>query len=472
MKRLLSVLFLMILCHGAVGAAEDERLKKLGFMVQDGFVESPGFTTEDAAGSRVDSVSFRGKVVVLNFWATWCPPCRLEMPAMERLYQEFRGKGLEIVAVNFMESRELVQAFAEEQKLTYPMLLDSRAEIAERYGVMRLPETVLIGREGEVIAKTIGYKEWYKDDVRELVAALLEDGKAGRPASGESGVAEAARATDRGPAVLVGAVERQEVWSFPDIDPIAFQIGPLAVRWYGLMYLFGFVGGFFVVRWLARRRGVALGNEQLMELISYVAIGVVLGGRLGYVLFYNLSYYLADPLQVFAFWHGGMSFHGGMLGAMLAGWWYVRKQGLPFYPAADCIFAATPLGLGLGRLGNFINGELFGRTTDLPWGMVFPGGGPLPRHPSQLYEAFLEGAVLLAVLLWLGTRVRMDGVVTWAFIGGYGVIRFGVEFFREPDVHLGLAWGLSRGQYLSVVMIAAAAGFFWMRLQRSGSPTR
>ena len=151
----------------------------------------------------------------------------------------------------------------------------------------------------------------------------------------------------------------------------------------------------------------------------------------------------------------------------------VRAQaGAAVLSAADCIFAATPLGLGFGRLGNFINGELFGRTTDLPWGMVFPGGGPLPRHPSQLYEAFLEGAVLLAVLLWLGTRVRMDGVVTWAFIGGYGVIRFGVEFFREPDVHLGLAWGLSRGQYLSVVMIAAAAGFFWMRLQRSGSPTR
>ena len=153
-------------------------------MVQEGLVESPGFTTEDATGNRVDSTSFRGKVVVLNFWATWCPPCRLEMPAMERLYQEFRGRGLEIVAVNFMESRELVQAFAEEQKLTYPMLLDSRAEIAEQYGVMRLPETVLIGREGELIAKTIGYKEWYKEDVRELVADLLDNGKAGRGATG------------------------------------------------------------------------------------------------------------------------------------------------------------------------------------------------------------------------------------------------------------------------------------------------
>lgn len=263
------------------------------------------------------------------------------------------------------------------------------------------------------------------------------------------------------------------MWSFTDIDPIAFQVGPLAVRWYGLMYLFGFVGGYFVARWVARKRGFALHNEKLMELVSYVAIGVVLGGRLGYVIFYNLSYYLADPLQVFAFWHGGMSFHGGMLGAMLTGWWYLRTQGLRFYPAADCIFAAAPLGLGLGRLGNFINGELYGRPTDVPWGMVFREGGPLPRHPSQLYEAFLEGGVLLVVLLWLGTRVRMDGAVTWAFIGGYGIIRFMVEFFREPDAHLGLAWGLSRGQYLSAVMVvAAAAWFFWMRTQRPAEPAR
>ena len=194
------------------------------------------------------------------------------------------------------------------------------------------------------------------------------------------------------------------MWSFPNIDPIAFQVGPLAVRWYGLMYLFGFVGGYFVARWLGRKRGSALGNEELMEFISYVAIGVVLGGRLGYVIFYNLPYYLAYPLQLFAVWQGGMSFHGGLLGAMLGGWWYLHHKGLPFYPAADCISAAAPLGLGLGRLGNFINGELYGRVTDVPWGMVFPGGGPLPRHPSQLYEAFLEGAVLLAVLLWLGTR--------------------------------------------------------------------
>ena len=258
------------------------------------------------------------------------------------------------------------------------------------------------------------------------------------------------------------------MWTFPNIDPIAFQIGPLAVRWYGLMYIFGFVGGFFIARWLARKRKLAFTNEQLAELISYVAIGVVLGGRLGYVIFYSLPYYLAEPLRIFAFWEGGMSFHGGMLGAMLAGWMWVRNQGLPFYPAADCIFAAAPLGLGLGRLGNFINGELYGRTTEVPWGMVFPGGGPLPRHPSQLYEAFLEGAVLLAFLAWLG----LPGVVTWAFIGGYGAVRFAVEFFREPDAHLGLSWGLSRGQYLSAAMIVAATVFLWMLYKRSAKTAR
>ena len=164
------------------------------------------------------------------------------------------------------------------------------------------------------------------------------------------------------------------MWSFPDIDPIAFQVGPLAVRWYGLMYLFGFVGGYFVVRWLGRKRGLGLGNEELMELISYVAIGVVLGGRLGYVIFYNLSYYLAYPLQLFAVWQGGMSFHGGMLGAILAGWWYLHHKGLRFYPAADCIFAATPLGLGLGRLGNFMNGELYGRHHGCGVGYGLSGG--------------------------------------------------------------------------------------------------
>lgn len=259
---------------------------------------------------------------------------------------------------------------------------------------------------------------------------------------------------------------------FPHMDPVAFSIGPLAVRWYGLMYLFGFVGGYFVARWVARKRGLPIGGDVLLELVSYLALGVILGGRLGYALFYNLSFYLAYPLEILAFWQGGMSFHGGLLGTAAAGWWYVRKRGLSFYGVADCISAAAPIGLGLGRVGNFINGELYGRPTDLPWGMVFPQGGPAPRHPSQLYEAGLEGGLLLLVLLWIALRVRRDGFVTWALVGGYGVVRFLVEFVREPDAHLGLAWGLSRGQYLSMVMVAAAAVFFWRRWRQAPGAAR
>lgn len=186
MKRVLALLSLLVLWPVASAAADPDRLRNLGFIVQEGVVAAPDFTTEDAAGNRVSSRSFRGKVVLLNFWATWCPPCRLEMPSMERLYGEFRGRGLEIVAVNFMEPRELVQAFAREQNLTYPMLLDRRSDIAEQYGVLRLPETVVIGRGGEVIAKTTGYKDWYKEDVRELVSALLEDRGPVRPAAPEA----------------------------------------------------------------------------------------------------------------------------------------------------------------------------------------------------------------------------------------------------------------------------------------------
>ena len=204
-RRLLLFLFLFALWPAGLSAAEDDRLKKLGFLVQEGIVESPGFSTEDAAGNRVDFASFRGKLVLLNFWATWCPPCRLEMPSMERLYGEFRDKGLEVVAVNFMESGEQVRAFAEEEKLTYPMLLDKRADIAGKYGVMRLPVSVLIGREGEVIAKAIGFKDWYKDDIRELVAALLGDGTVASASGAESGSEEPPLSEDYGLAVFAGA---------------------------------------------------------------------------------------------------------------------------------------------------------------------------------------------------------------------------------------------------------------------------
>ncbi len=206
MRHLLLALFLIALWPAGLGAVESDRLKKLGFLVQEGFEEAPGFSTEDAAGNPVDFASFRGKLVVLNFWATWCPPCRLEMPSMERLYREFRDRGLEVVTVNFMESGEQVRAFVEEQKLTYPMLLDKEAEIAGRYGVMRLPVTVLVGREGEVIAKAIGFKDWYKDDIRELVAALLGDGAVASAAAAADGAEEPAPSGGYGPAVLLGAI--------------------------------------------------------------------------------------------------------------------------------------------------------------------------------------------------------------------------------------------------------------------------
>jgi phosphatidylglycerol---prolipoprotein diacylglyceryl transferase len=224
------------------------------------------------------------------------------------------------------------------------------------------------------------------------------------------------------------------------------------------MYVFGFVGGYFLVRWLAKKKKVDLPKDVLQELISYLVIGVIAGGRLGYVLFYNLPFYLANPLEIFAVWRGGMSFHGGLIGASLMGWWFTKKHGLSFYRLADLCVVAVPIGLGLGRMGNFINGELYGRPTNVPWAVVFPQGGPVPRHPSQLYEAFLEGVVLFVVLLWLSERVQPEGVLLWTFIGGYGVARFLVEFFREPDPQLGFVLGpFSMGQILSLAMILIAA---------------
>ena len=226
------------------------------------------------------------------------------------------------------------------------------------------------------------------------------------------------------------------------------------------MYVFGFVGSYFLVRWLAKKRSVHLPKDVLQELISYLVVGVIIGGRLGYVLFYNLPFYFANPLEIFAVWHGGMSFHGGLIGASLMGWWLTRKRGLPFYPLADLCVVTVPMGLGLGRIGNFINGELFGRPTHVPRAVMFPQGGPVPRHPSQLYEAFLEGLVLFSVLLWMSERVQTDGVLFWTFIGGYGLARFLVEFFREPDPQLGLVLGpFSMGQILSLAMILTAALF-------------
>src|SRR5512139_2619002 len=242
---------------------------------------------------------------------------------------------------------------------------------------------------------------------------------------------------------------------FPQIDPVLIQIGPLAIRWYGLMYLLGFLAGYGLIRYLARLRALPLNGDAAADLLFYSAVGVVAGGRLGYVLFYNPAWYLDHPLEVFAIWQGGMSFHGGLLGVVAAALCFCRRRHLPVLLTGDILVTAATVGLGLGRLGNFINGELWGRPTDLPWGMVFPGAGPLPRHPSQLYEAFLEGAVLLGVLLWLHRRRVQAGVPFFSFFLGYGSIRFLVEFVRQPDAHLGFLWGgATMGQLLSLPMVA------------------
>ncbi len=242
----------------------------------------------------------------------------------------------------------------------------------------------------------------------------------------------------------------------PDIDPVLIRLGPIAIRWYGLMYVFGLGAAFFMIKARAALRGVALTVDDLHDLILYAAFGVILGGRLGYILFYNFPYYLEHPAKLLAVWEGGMSFHGGLLGVIVAVALFCWRKGHGFYTIADLAAPAVPIGLGLGRLGNFINGELFGRATDTPWCMVFArtGGGPVCRHPSQLYEALLEGIVLFALVWAVGRRQRPAGTVFWTFIAGYGACRSFVELFREPDAHLGLLAGtVSMGQVLSLPMM-------------------
>jgi len=255
----------------------------------------------------------------------------------------------------------------------------------------------------------------------------------------------------------------------PDIDPVLIRLGPIALRWYGLMYVLGLTAAFFMIKTRAAARNVALAIEDLHDLILYAAFGVILGGRLGYVLFYNLSYYLEHPAKLLAVWEGGMSFHGGLLGVIMAAGIFCWRKGYAFYSLADLAAPAAPIGLGLGRIGNFINGELFGRVTDVPWCMVFDrtGGGPLCRHPSQLYEALLEGLLLFVVLWVLGRRPRPPGTLFWVFIAGYGACRSFVELFREPDAHLGLLAGvLSMGQLLSLPMLVLGFVMLWTVLRK------
>ena len=258
----------------------------------------------------------------------------------------------------------------------------------------------------------------------------------------------------------------------PQFDPIAFQVGPVAVRWYGLMYVVGFL--LFVVLGRYRARQNMLTGWRLTDvddMLLYGVFGVILGGRLGYVLFYKPLYYLARPLEIFAVWQGGMSFHGGLLGVLVALWFFARARRKRWLAVTDFVAPLCPLGLAAGRLGNFINGELWGRVTSGPWAMVFPQAGPEPRHPSQLYQFALEGVVLF-VVLWVYTRRRRPmGAASGLFLLGYGGCRFVVEFAREPDSFLGyLALGLTMGQWLSLPMILIGAAMMLWSYRRADKP--
>jgi phosphatidylglycerol:prolipoprotein diacylglycerol transferase len=240
----------------------------------------------------------------------------------------------------------------------------------------------------------------------------------------------------------------------PQFDPVAFQLGPLAVRWYGLMYLLAFAFVIVLGRYrIGRQVWLRINARDLDDMLLLGVLGVVLGGRLGYVLFYKPLEYLYDPVRIFFVWEGGMSFHGGFLGVILAMWWFARRRKMHWFEITDFIAPLAPLGLGAGRIGNFINAELWGRPTDVPWAVVFPQVDRLPRHPSQLYEFFLEGLALFA-LVWLFSRSKRPlGAVSGMFLLGYGVFRFAVEYTREPDGFLGLLWlGMTMGQWLSLPM--------------------
>jgi len=272
--------------------------------------------------------------------------------------------------------------------------------------------------------------------------------------------------------------------TYPEIGPIALKFGPVAIHWYGIMYLLGFVSGWVLLQMRIRRFNLNWTLDQLSDLVLYIVLGVILGGRLGYTLFYNLPVSIADPLQILAIWEGGMSFHGGLIGVMIAIGLYGRKSRRKFFEIADFIVPVVPIGLGTGRIGNFINGELWGKATNLPWTMQLPCDDPrfmrycngetvgysLPRHPSQLYEFSLEGVVLFAVLWWFSSKPRPRMAVSGLFALLYGIFRFTVEFVRLPDFQLGylaLNW-VTMGQVLSLPMIAVGIVLIGLGYRKNG----
>ncbi|MCF8470055.1 MAG: prolipoprotein diacylglyceryl transferase [Parvibaculum sp.] len=273
---------------------------------------------------------------------------------------------------------------------------------------------------------------------------------------------------------------------FPNIDPILIEIGPFAIRWYALAYIAGLIIGWRYVIALAETPRLWAGASPVTRIhvddaLLWAALGVILGGRLGYVLVYNPAYFAAHPLEIFYVWQGGMSFHGGAFGVFAAMILFARSRKLPAASMMDLVSAAAPIGLFFGRIANFINSELWGRVTDVPWGVVFPNGGPLPRHPSQLYEAALEGIVLFIVLRLLTHRfdtLKKPGVTTGMFIAGYGIARTAIEFFREPDTQIGYLFGgwLTMGMALSIPMALAGAALAWhfarTRRARTAAPRK
>jgi phosphatidylglycerol---prolipoprotein diacylglyceryl transferase len=261
---------------------------------------------------------------------------------------------------------------------------------------------------------------------------------------------------------------------YPQFDPILVHIGPFAIRWYALAYIAGILLGWLYARAIIRSRRLWGGPapfsvDDFDDFILWVTLGIILGGRSGYVLFYNLPYFIAHPVEIVQLWHGGMSFHGGFIGCVLAVLLFARWRGIPVLSLGDITCAAGPIGLALGRIANFINDELWGRPAEVPWAMVFPDGGPLPRHPSQLYEATLEGLLLLVVLALLmrAGALKRPGLIIGCFAVGYAIARSFCEFFREPDAQLGFLWGgATMGQLLSLPLFLAGVGFIVYALKR------
>lgn len=262
----------------------------------------------------------------------------------------------------------------------------------------------------------------------------------------------------------------------PNIDPVLIHLfGPFQIRWYSLLYVGGFVVGRFILQRLAREKRFLFTSEDMEQLVLWILVGAVVGARIVYCVVYDPKSLLANPLYLFQVYRGGLAFHGGLLGTVVAAMVFVRKKKIPFWNLADAMAIATPIGLAMGRLGNFINGELYGRVSYVPWAIIFKEGGPEPRHPSQLYELFLEGFFLLAALLIVKKRSKQDGAIAATFLIGYGLIRFFVEYFREPDAHIGyLFLGLSMGQILSLVMVfvSVLTAFYVLKWRHGARPSK